>query len=166
MTQAQRDIRRKLRILNYAEEIGNVSKACRYFGISRETFYLWKRAYQERGKEGLINSKPCPENPSLRTPPEIEEKILYLRRTYPPRATLHRLVSGEVPRYQDFWWGRLWRAQTPRPQPTASQCKEANRTYPALRKTGPWPSYSGGCQISKFQRYQWKTAQTVSIHRF
>jgi transposase len=82
MTQAQRDIRRKLQILNYAEEIGNVSKACRYFGISRETFYLWKRAYQERGKEGHINSKPCPENPSLRTPPEIEEKILYLRRTY------------------------------------------------------------------------------------
>jgi len=31
---------------------------------------------------GLINSKPCPGNPRLRTPPEIEEKILYLRRTY------------------------------------------------------------------------------------
>jgi len=82
MTQAQRDIKRKLRILNYAQEIGNVSKACRYFGISREIFYVWKRAYQEHGEEGLINSKPCPQNPSLRTPPEIEKKILYLRRTY------------------------------------------------------------------------------------
>jgi hypothetical protein len=41
-----------------------------------------KRAYAAHGEKGLINSKPCPENPSLRIPPEIEEKILYLRKTY------------------------------------------------------------------------------------
>ena len=35
-----------------------------------------------RGEIGLINSKPCPENPKLRTAPSIEEKILYLRRNY------------------------------------------------------------------------------------
>jgi len=45
MTKAQRDITRKLRVLKYADEIGNVSKACRYFGITREGFYKWKRAY-------------------------------------------------------------------------------------------------------------------------
>jgi transposase InsO family protein len=82
MTKAQRDIKRKLRVLNYAKEIGNVSKACRYFGISRECFYQWKRAYLQYGEKALINSKPCPENPKLRTPPEIEEKILHLRRNY------------------------------------------------------------------------------------
>ena len=82
MTKAQRDIKRKLRVLNYAKDIGNVSKTCRYFGISRETFYLWKRAYERFGEKALINSKPCPENPKLRTPPEIEEKILHLRRNY------------------------------------------------------------------------------------
>ena len=63
--QAQRDIRKKLRIFAYAEEIKNVSKACRYFGISREAFYKWKRSYQEKGEKGLINSKPCPKNPKL-----------------------------------------------------------------------------------------------------
>lgn len=31
------DIRRKLRILNYAKELGNIAATCRYFGISRET---------------------------------------------------------------------------------------------------------------------------------
>ena len=82
MTQAQRDIRRKLRILEHAKGTGNVSKTCRHFGISREIFYRWKRAYQENGETALINQKPCPENPKLRTPPEIEEKILYLRSTY------------------------------------------------------------------------------------
>ena len=80
--QAQRDIRKKLRIFAYAEEIKNVSKACRYFGISREAFYKWKRSYQEKGEKGLINSKPCPKNPKLRTPPHIEEKIIYLRKNY------------------------------------------------------------------------------------
>jgi hypothetical protein len=36
MTKAQRDIKRKLGVLNYAKEIGNVSKACRYYGISEK----------------------------------------------------------------------------------------------------------------------------------
>jgi hypothetical protein len=33
MTKAQRDIRRKLGILTYAKEVGNISKTCCYFGI-------------------------------------------------------------------------------------------------------------------------------------
>ncbi len=82
MTQAQRDIKRKLKVLEYAEEIGNISKACRYFGISRESYYRWKKTLATRGEAGLVNSKPCPINSKLRTPPEIEGKVLYLRRTY------------------------------------------------------------------------------------
>jgi transposase len=82
MTKAQRDIKRKLRVLNYTKEIGNVSKTCLYFGISREAFYQWKRAYEKYGEKALINSKPCPQNPKLRTLAEIEEKILHLRRNY------------------------------------------------------------------------------------
>jgi transposase-like protein len=82
MTPAQRDISRKLRIFNYAKQIGNVTAACRHFGISREIYYRWKRAYEKDGEQALVNSKPCPENPKLRTKPEVEEKILHLRRTY------------------------------------------------------------------------------------
>lgn len=76
------DIRRKLKVLNYAKEIGSAAAACRHFGISGESFYKWKRAYERDGERALINSKPCPQNPKLRTPAHIEEKILYLRRTY------------------------------------------------------------------------------------
>ena len=82
MTKSRRDIQRKLRVLNYAQEIGNISKTCRYFGISRQCFYDWKEAYELKGEEGLINSKPCPQNPALRVPKDIEVKILYLRKTY------------------------------------------------------------------------------------
>ena len=53
MTPAQRDINRKLRILQHAERPGNVSKTCRYFGISRTAFYDWKKAYKEKGEAGL-----------------------------------------------------------------------------------------------------------------
>ena len=51
------DISRKLKILNYAQEIGNIVKTCRYFGICRETFYKWKRAYSAGREAALISSK-------------------------------------------------------------------------------------------------------------
>ncbi len=97
--QSQRDISRKLRVLNHASASKNVSKTCRYFGISRETFYKWRRAYLKLGEEGLINSKPCPENPNLRTPAYIEEKIVYLQTTY----HLGQLrISWYLERYHDI----------------------------------------------------------------
>ena len=79
---AEQDIARKLKVLNHAKELGNISKTCRYFGICRETFYTWQRAYEAGGKDALINSKPCPENHKLRIPRAIEEKIIHLRTTY------------------------------------------------------------------------------------
>jgi len=60
MTPAQRDISRKLRIFNYAKQIGNVTAACRYFGVSREIYYRWKLAYEKDGEQALVNSKPYP----------------------------------------------------------------------------------------------------------
>jgi len=79
-----RAVLRKLKILNHATEIGNVSKTCRYFGISRETFYQWKRAFEAHGDQGLINKKPgfAPGSCPWKISDEIEEKILYLRKTY------------------------------------------------------------------------------------
>ncbi len=82
MTKAQRDILRKKRVLEHAERIGNIRRTCRYFGVARSAFYLWKQAYETYGDEGLVNKKLCPVNLKLRTAPEIVEKVLYLRRTY------------------------------------------------------------------------------------
>lgn len=82
MTQAERDIRRKLRVFEHARESRNVAKTARHFGISRQTYYKWKQAYELHGEEGLVNKKPCPENLKARVPAEIEEKIVHLRRTY------------------------------------------------------------------------------------
>ncbi len=82
MTKINREIQRKLRILNHAEQIGDVSKACRYFGVGRASFYRWKTAFQRQGEGGLVNRKTAPKNPANRTAPEIVEKVLHLRQTY------------------------------------------------------------------------------------
>jgi len=76
------DVIRKLKVLAQVKETRNISKTCRYWDVSRDTFYRWKRDYQSKGETGLINCKSCPENPSIRVDPVIEEKILYLRKNY------------------------------------------------------------------------------------
>jgi transposase-like protein len=53
MNQTERDIQRKLRVLRHAEQIGDVSRTCRYFGIGRASFYRWKAAFQRQGEIGL-----------------------------------------------------------------------------------------------------------------
>ena len=82
MSKSERYIKRKLRVLRYYEERGNVAKTCRYFEIARQTFYDWKAGYEKYGEQGLINRRPCPENPTLRVSPELEEKIVHLRKRY------------------------------------------------------------------------------------
>jgi transposase-like protein len=50
----QRKIRHRLAVLRHAEEIsGSVAATCRYYGISRPTFYKWLHRYEEHGEEGL-----------------------------------------------------------------------------------------------------------------
>lgn len=52
------DIRKKKKVFAYAADCGNIAKTCRHFGISRDTFYRWKKNYEAKGDEGLIDSKP------------------------------------------------------------------------------------------------------------
>jgi hypothetical protein len=55
-----RQVRRRLAILRHAEEVtGNVAMTCRYYGISRQNFYVWKRRYDELGPDRL-KDRPAP----------------------------------------------------------------------------------------------------------
>ena len=49
----EREIQRRLRVLEHAEKIGNVCLTCRYFGLARSTFYRWKTEYDKQGETGL-----------------------------------------------------------------------------------------------------------------
>ena len=52
MTQQQRDIKRKLVVLQHAQESGNVALTARRFGISRQCHYKWKHAREQHGEAG------------------------------------------------------------------------------------------------------------------
>ena len=48
-------IKHKVGLLNLAEELGNVSQACRIMGLSRDTFYRYQAAVDEGGLDALIS---------------------------------------------------------------------------------------------------------------
>jgi transposase InsO family protein len=74
---------RRLAIIRHAQEVtGNVSLTCRYFGITRQAFYIWLRRYEEHGLEGLRDRSRRPHRIPNATKPEVVGKIVYLRRNY------------------------------------------------------------------------------------
>ena len=82
MANDPREIRRKLRILEHAEASGDVSKTCRYFGVGRASFYRWRHALRLQGEAGLAGKRSVPHNHPNKTPTEVAEKVLHLRRKY------------------------------------------------------------------------------------
>ena len=78
-----RRAKRRLAIIRHAEEVtGNVAMTCRYYGISRQTYYRWYRSFEERGTEGLKDRSTRPLTSPRATQSEVVGKILYLRQNY------------------------------------------------------------------------------------
>jgi transposase InsO family protein len=79
----QRKIRHRLGVLRHAEEVtGSVAATCRYYGISRPTFYKWLHRFEELGVEGLRDRSSAPLHSPNATSSEVVGKIIYLRRHY------------------------------------------------------------------------------------
>ena len=77
MTAVSQSTKRKLSLLQLAEELGNVSKACKIMGYHRDSFYEIRRAFQVGGVAALVEERRGPKNPHPnRVAPEIEERIL------------------------------------------------------------------------------------------
>ena len=61
----QNVIKYKVGLLNLAAELGNVSRACKVMGLSRDTFYRYQSAVEAGGVDALIDAnrrKPNPKN--------------------------------------------------------------------------------------------------------
>jgi transposase InsO family protein len=77
MTTEQKIARRKLSLLDLASDLGNVSKACKLVGYSRQQFYEIRRNFQTYGADGLMDRLPGPRGPHPnRVATEIEQAIL------------------------------------------------------------------------------------------
>ena len=78
MTTKDKVARRKLSLLELATDLGNVSKACKLMGYSRQQFYEIRRNFQTYGAEGLIDRMPGAKRPASqsRLRAEIEKAVL------------------------------------------------------------------------------------------
>ena len=85
MTERELDRRaaHRLAVIRHAHEVtGNVSKTCRYYGISRQAYYKWFRRYEADGLAGLRDGSSRPHISPRATSAEVVGKIDYLRQTY------------------------------------------------------------------------------------
>ena len=74
--QAEKIARRKLSLLQLAQELGNVSKAYRIVGYSRRQFYEIRRSFQLHDADGLLDRLPGAKGPHPnRVPAPVEEAI-------------------------------------------------------------------------------------------
>jgi transposase InsO family protein len=90
----ERIIKHKVGLLNLAEELGNVSKACQVMGLSRDTFYRYKNAVEEGGVDALLEADRRKPNPKNRVEPAIEVAVTQYAIDYPAHGQVR--VSNEL----------------------------------------------------------------------
>lgn len=76
-------IKHKVGLLNLAEELGNVSQACKVMGLSRDTFYRYKEAVDSGGVEALTERTRRKPNPKNRVDEAIEAKVIAYATDFP-----------------------------------------------------------------------------------
>ena len=69
-------IKHKVGLLNLAEELGNVSKACQVMGMSRDTFYRYKSAVDDGGVEALFERTRRKPNLANRVDQAVEDTVI------------------------------------------------------------------------------------------
>lgn len=71
-----RIVKHKVGLLNLADELGNISKACKMMGVSRDTFYRYKEAVNDGGIESLFDQNRRVPNHKNRVDPTVESAVM------------------------------------------------------------------------------------------
>ena len=92
----------RLRLFTLADELGNVSAACRAMGVDRSTYYRWKRKVDRWGLEALaVRERRRPRMPN-QIGPHLEQRIIAFALGHPGLGP--RRISAELAREK---WGGL-----------------------------------------------------------
>lgn len=76
-------IKHKAGLLNLAEELNNVSRACKVMGVSRDTFYRYKELVEEGGIDALLDKSRRAPNFKNRTDDTTEQAVINYAIEYP-----------------------------------------------------------------------------------
>lgn len=87
-------IKHKTGLLNLAQELSNVSKACKVMGVSRDTFYRYQELVAEGGVDALITKSRRGPNLKNRVEEAVEEAVKAYAVEYPAHGQ-HR-TSNEL----------------------------------------------------------------------
>ena len=87
-------IKHKAGLLNLAEELGNVSKACKIMGVSRDTFYRYQELAEEGGIDALVNQNRRVPNLKNRADEATERAVVEYAVEFPAHGQ-HR-TSNEL----------------------------------------------------------------------
>ncbi|MCF2906938.1 IS481 family transposase [Pseudoalteromonas sp. DL2-H2.2] len=87
-------IKHKAGLLNLAEELGNVSKACKMMGVSRDTFYRYQELVDEGGIDALINKSRRTPNLKNRVDEETEKAVCTYALEFPAHGQVR--ASNEL----------------------------------------------------------------------
>ncbi len=90
----QNIIKHKIGLLNLAAELGNVSKACKMMGLSRDTFYRYQNAVADGGVEALFDANRRKPNPKNRVDDAIEAAVVAYATEQPAHGQVR--VSNEL----------------------------------------------------------------------
>lgn len=90
----QNIIKHKVGLLNLAAELGNVSRACKVMGFSRDTFYRYQAAVETGGVEALIDANRRKPNPKNRVEEIAESAVTAFALEQPAFGQLR--VSNEL----------------------------------------------------------------------
>ncbi len=108
----QKVISHKVGLLNLAEELQNISQACKVMGFSRDTFYRYKEAVDANGVQALLDQSRRKPNLRNRVDPDVEKAVLkhsleepahgQCRRDNNVRAKGHRMRAKERAQVTDL----------------------------------------------------------------
>lgn len=133
-------VRHRLSVLKHAQDVtGNVAQTCRYYGISRATFYRWLRRYEEKGSEGLRDRTSRPLRSPNETRAEVVGKIIYLRQHYhfgPARISMYLKRYHDVEISPSGVWRILCRLEMNR-LPSSQKHKPHQKRWKRYEKAQP-----------------------------